>query len=91
MSTNIDKEYENLLNATPESAPKIREIVDKHEDPRYAILETASASGILSLQESRKLFRSAFRSGVSSLIIASKFSRFFCWISSIEASVSITL
>lgn len=33
MSTNIDKEYENLLNATPESSPKILENVDNIEEP----------------------------------------------------------
>lgn len=37
MSTNIDKEYENLLNATPESAPKILENVDKIEEPVNAM------------------------------------------------------
>lgn len=37
MSTNIDKEYENLLNATPESAPKILKNVDKIEEPVNAM------------------------------------------------------
>lgn len=37
MSTNIDKEYENLLNATPESAPKILENVDNIEEPVNAM------------------------------------------------------
>lgn len=37
MSTNIDKEYENLLNATPESTPKILENVDKIEEPVNAM------------------------------------------------------
>lgn len=37
MSTNIDKEYENLLNATPESAPKILENADKIEEPVNAM------------------------------------------------------
>lgn len=37
MSTNIDKEYENLLNATPESAPKILENVDNFEEPVNAM------------------------------------------------------
>ena len=37
MPTNIDKEYENLLNATPESAPKILENVDKIEEPVNAM------------------------------------------------------
>ena len=37
MSTNIDKEYENLLNATPESAPKILENVGNIEEPVNAM------------------------------------------------------
>lgn len=37
MSTNIDKEYENLLNATPESVPKILENADKIEEPVNAM------------------------------------------------------
>lgn len=37
MSTNIDKEYENLLNATPESAPKILENADNIEEPVNAM------------------------------------------------------
>lgn len=37
MSTNIDKEYENLLNATPESVPKILENVDNIEEPVNAM------------------------------------------------------
>ena len=37
MSTNIDKEYENLLNATPESALKILENVDNIEEPVNAM------------------------------------------------------
>lgn len=37
MPTNIDKEYENLLNATPESAPKILENVDNIEEPINAM------------------------------------------------------
>ena len=37
MSTNIDREYENLLNATPESAPKILENVGNIEEPVNAM------------------------------------------------------
>lgn len=44
MSTNIDKEYENLLNATPESAPKILDNVDKIEEPVNA-MNTISEDG----------------------------------------------
>ncbi len=44
MSTNIDKEYENLLNATPESAPKILENVDNIEEPVNA-MNTISEDG----------------------------------------------
>lgn len=37
MATNIDKEYDKLLNATPESAPDILENVDKIEEPVNAM------------------------------------------------------
>ncbi len=37
MATNIDKEYDKLLNATPESAPEILENMDKIEEPVNAM------------------------------------------------------
>lgn len=37
MATNIDKEYDKLLNATPESAPEILENADKIEEPVNAM------------------------------------------------------